>query len=115
FVRYKYKTTAESKERALLYSSFNAKLGLTNSLDVQVMFQTYARQHTQQLSTREKTTENGFGDLTIRLKKNVLGDDGNIAIAILPYVTLPTNQYEDNVQYEGGLIVPVMFKLKNNW
>ena len=115
FVRYKYKTSAESKEHALLYSSFNAKLGLTNGLDVQVMFQTYAQQHTQQLATKEKTKENGFGDLTIRIKKNVLGDDGNVAIAILPYLTFPTNQYEDNVQYEGGLIVPVMFKLKNNW
>jgi hypothetical protein len=115
FVRYKYKTTAESKEHTLLYNYFNAKLGLTNGLDVQVIIQTYAQQHMQQLATNEKTRDTGFGDLTIRLKKNILGDDGNIAIAILPYLTLPTNSYEEDAQYEGGVIVPIMFKLKNNW
>lgn len=115
FLRYEYKTTIESKEHALLYNYFNVKLGLTNSLAVQLLIQTYAHQNTVQLDTREKTSDAGFGDLTLRLKKNFLGDDGNISLAVIPYLTFPTNHYQDNSKYEGGVLVPIMFKLKNNW
>jgi len=115
FLRYEYKTTSESKEHALLYNYFNVKLGLTNSLAVQLLVQTYAHQNTVQLDTREKTSDAGFGDLTLRLKKNFLGDDGNISLAVIPYLTFPTNHYNDNSKYEGGILVPIMFKLKNDW
>jgi hypothetical protein len=115
FLRYQFKTTTESKEHALLYNYFNFKLGLTNSLAVQLLVQTYAKQHTLDLASHEKTTDAGFGDLTLRLKKNFLGDDGNVSLAVIPYLTFPTNHYEENNKYEGGILVPVMFKLKNDW
>ncbi len=115
FLRYEYKTTQESREHALLYNYFNIKLGLTNSLAVQLLVQTYAHQNTEQLDTHEKTSDAGFGDLTLRLKKNFLGDDGNISLAVIPYLTFPTNHYNDNSKYEGGILVPIMFKLKNDW
>lgn len=115
FLRYQYKTTDESRERALLYNYFNVKLGLTNSLAVQLLVQTYAHQSTLQLDTKDKTSDGGFGDLTLRLKKNFLGNDGNISLAVIPYLTFPTNHYDGNSKYEGGIIVPIMFKLKNDW
>jgi len=115
FLRYEYKTTIESKEHALLYNYFNVKLGLTNSLAVQLLVQTYAHQNTVQLDTHERTSDAGFGDLTLRLKKNFLGNDGNVSFAVIPYLTFPTNRYTDNSKYEGGVIVPIMFKLKNDW
>ncbi|RYE24146.1 MAG: transporter [Sphingobacteriaceae bacterium] len=115
FIQYQFKTTDESREHALLYNYFNIKLGLTNSLAVQLMVQTYAHQNTLQLDTREKTSDGGFGDVTLRLKQNFLGDDGNVSLAVIPFLTFPTNHYEENSKYEGGVIVPVMFKLKNKW
>ncbi|MGI4022838.1 MAG: transporter [Janthinobacterium lividum] len=115
FLRYEYKTTTESKEHALLYNYFNVKLGLTNSLAMQLLVQTYARQNTEALDTHEKTTDSGFGDLTVRLKKNFLGNDGNVSLAVIPYITFPTNRYQENTKYEGGIIVPIAFKLKNDW
>lgn len=115
FIQYQFKTTDESREHALLYNYFNVKLGLTNSLAVQLLVQTYAHQNTLNFASNEKTSNGGFGDLTIRLKKNFLGDDGNISLAIIPYLTFPTNRYEDNAKYEGGILVPIMFKLKNKW
>jgi len=115
FVRYQFKTTEESRKRALLYNYFNVKLGLTNSLAVQLLVQTYARQHSLQFSDNKRSTDAGFGDLTLRLKKNFLGDDGNVSLAVIPYLTFPTNHYEENTKYEGGIIIPVMFKLKNDW
>ncbi|MVN20689.1 transporter [Mucilaginibacter arboris] len=115
FLRYEFKTTEESKEHALLYNYFNVKLGLTNSIALQLLVQTYAHQNTEQLNTHEKTSDAGFGDLTLRLKKNFLGNDGNVSLAVIPYLTFPTNHYTDNSRYEGGIIVPIMFKLKNDW
>lgn len=115
FLRYEYKTTSESKEHAMLYNYFNVKLGLTNSLAAQLLIQTYAKRHTETLDTHEKTSNAGFGDLTVRLKKNFLGNDGNVSLALIPYLTFPTNRYQDNSKYEGGIIVPIMFKLKNDW
>ncbi|WP_419801387.1 transporter [Mucilaginibacter sp.] len=115
FVQYQYKTTDESKQHALLYNYFNIKLGLTNSLALQLNVQTFAQQFNQNLATKEKTKDGGFGDLTLRLKQNFLGNDGNISLAIIPYLTFSTNHYEENSRYEFGLIVPVMFKLKNKW
>jgi len=115
FLRYQYKTTEESRQHAILYNYFNLKLGLTNSLGVQLLIQTYARQQTETLDTHDKTTTAGFGDLTLRLKKNFLGDDGNIALAVIPYLTFPTNHYDDHSKYQGGVLVPIAFKLKDDW
>ncbi|MEX8546561.1 MAG: transporter [Mucilaginibacter sp.] len=115
FLRYEYKTTEEGRQHAILYNYFNIKVGLSNSLAAQVLIQTYAHQQNEDLATHEKTADAGFGDLTIRLKKNFLGDDGNISLAVIPYLTFPTNHYQDNSKYEGGIIVPIMFKLKNDW
>ena len=115
FVQYQYKTTDESKQHALLYNYFNIKLGLTNSLALQLNVQTFAQQFNQNLATKEKTKDGGFGDLTLRLKQNFLGNDGNISLAVIPYLTFPTNHYQDNSKYEGGIIVPILFKLKNDW
>ena len=53
----------------------------------------------------------GVGDTVARLKINVLGDDhGVIAVALLPYVKLPTAQSGlGNGRVEGGLILPISF------
>lgn len=115
FVRYQYKTTDESKQHALLYNYFNIKFGLTNSLAMQLNIQTFAQQTNQDLNTGNRTKQSGFGDLTLRLKQNFLGNDGNISLAVIPYLTFPTNHYEENSKYQGGIIVPIMFKLKNKW
>lgn len=78
FLRYEYKTTSESKERALLYNYFNIKLGLTNSLAVQLLVQTYAHQQTEALTTHEihPQTRNRNGNRRMRfyfekLPKNI--------------------------------------------
>ncbi len=97
FLRYEYKTTSESKEHTLLYNYFNIKVGLTNSLAAQLLIQTYTHQQTETLDTHEKTSNAGFGDLTVRLKKNFLRNDGNISLAVIPYLTFPTNHYECNL------------------
>ena len=115
FIQYEYKTTDENKQHALLYNYFNVKLGLTNSLALQLNIQTFAQENDQNLTTGNKTKQSGFGDLTLRLKQNFLGNDGNVSLAVIPYLTFPTSRYQDNSKYQGGIIVPIVFKLKNKW
>jgi hypothetical protein len=60
--------------------------------------------------TAGATTEaSGLGDTYVRLKMNLLGDDGGpVALALLPYVKAPTAAASlGNGRVEGGLILPV--------
>jgi hypothetical protein len=107
---------SESKEtHTLLINQMNLKIGLTNSTAIQIGYQTYGRQSERELDSDSKTINDGQGDLTFRIKQNLLGNDGgNFALALLPYVKLPTSRYEDS-RIEGGLIVPMQYKLPGEW
>jgi hypothetical protein len=65
----------------------------------------------------EVNENRGFGDVISRLKVNLWGNDGGTtALAVMPYVKLPTNT--DNVgnnSVEGGLIVPLGVSLPRQW
>lgn len=89
---------------------FNLKIGLTSSTDLQLAYDAYS--HTRMSgATRDRTS--GFGDLTVRLKHNIWGNDGgSTAFAIMPFVKIPTNNIEGlNNDAEGGLIVPLAIDL----
>ncbi len=85
------------------------KLGLTNTVDAELQVTPYESLTTR--SPSSTTTVSGVGDTLARLKFNLLGDDaGNVALALLPYIKLPTARSElGNGKVEGGLIVPVSF------
>lgn len=83
----------------------NIKFGLTTSTDIQFVIVPYANE-------REETPEGidrdeGLGDIEVRLKWNLWGNDkGDTALALLPFVKIPTGTEVSNDQWEGGLIVP---------
>jgi hypothetical protein len=87
------------------------KLGLFNRLDVQLVLEPYNVVR-ERLGTNELNTR-GFGDTTLRLKYNLWGnDDGPTAIAVMPYVKLPTSK--DGLgsdSLEGGVILPLSVEL----
>ncbi|GAA3964911.1 hypothetical protein GCM10022246_17530 [Pedobacter ginsengiterrae] len=102
-------------KRTYLYNQGNLKLGVTSSTAVQLVVQSFVYQRE---SSGEGGVErsHGFGDLTLRIKQNLLGNDkGSFAIAILPYVKFPTSGVEKGERYEGGLIVPMSLKLPGDW
>lgn len=109
------KDRSELKETTtLLVNQANIKLGLTQNTALQVGFQTYGRQKEKELNGENSVTE-GFGDVTVRLKQNIIGNDkGNFVMALIPYVKFPTSQFEDS-RFEGGLIVPMIYKLPGEW
>ena len=76
------------------YGQINMKAGLTHNVDFQAVIDIRSE------TLGDWTT---FGDLTIRLKYNLWGNDsGNSALAIMPFVTAPTR----NDEWQGGIIVP---------
>jgi hypothetical protein len=87
------------------FSQMNCKLGLLHDMDLQIVFDTY----TQQRSTTDEVTNklSGFGDVTLRLKMNMWGnDEGTTALALMPYVKIPSNTRLSNKEWEYGLIIP---------
>ncbi|WP_051349405.1 transporter [Chryseobacterium gregarium] len=109
--------TSESKQtHTLLINQFNLKIGLTGSTAIQIGFQTYGRQEEKEPASGSKTTQDGYGDMNIRIKQNLIGNDhGNFVLALLPYVKFPTSKYEDDSRFEGGLIVPMLYKFPGEW
>jgi hypothetical protein len=98
-----------------LFTNPTLKLGVTNNLDLEVNMTPY-----EMVSVRERgvtTHSGGVGDLFIRAKANLVGDDsGNIAVAISPFLKVPTASHAiGNGAVEGGVIVPVQFNLAGGW
>ena len=100
--------TSNGSEREFSLGELNAKIGLDSSTDLQVVLPTY---------TRVRNGGEGFGDVEIRLKHNLWGnDDGSTALALMPFIKLPTaNGDLGNGEFEGGLIVPFGFEGPAGW
>lgn len=87
----------------------NLKLGLTGRTDLQLLIDPYIRQIVTDHTTGARDRIAGFGDVTLRLKRNLWGNDGGAtALALMPFVKLPTaSNGIGNGAVEFGLIVPL--------
>jgi hypothetical protein len=92
---------------------FNLKFGLTHDMDVQFVYGSLSRVRIIGSEADETGSESGGGDLTIRVKRNLWGNDGGrTALALMPFVKLPVNSLASlNSEVEGGLIVPLAIDL----
>ncbi|MBK1832943.1 transporter [Roseibacillus ishigakijimensis] len=85
-------------EESHTFGSLTAKVGLTDSSDLQFVWDSYSR---------TDSGAEGSGDLTIRYKHNLWGNEGGgTAFALFPFVKIPTGGELSNDQWEGGLILP---------
>jgi hypothetical protein len=89
------------------------KLGVTNWMDVEVQFN--GLQYTQTFdsgSAPNFQNSTGFGDVFLRSKINLLGNDnGPVGFALIPYVKLPSSTpLISNGAVEGGLIAPLALR-----
>ena len=92
------------------------KLGLTNSIDGEVTINFYQVQRTKDRQTSTTQSAHGFGDITLRMKAALFGNDGgDYAAAIIPVLKIPTAARAlGNNQVEGGVLVPFQFPLPLN-
>jgi hypothetical protein len=93
-----------------LIGAFNLKLGLLDNVDIQFVFDVFARERVSDVVTQ--SISDGFSDITTRIKFNLWGnDEGKTALALMPYVRIPAGSNMSNHQVEGGLIIPFSIDL----
>lgn len=114
----RYKKNGENtRSRTLNYAVPNIKFGLTNTTDIQFVVDNYVKQTTSDKVANTSDTIDGFGDVTIRLKQNLWGNDGGqTAFALMPYIKTPTNTNNlGNDSVEWGVIAPLAIDLGNGY
>ncbi len=95
-----------------IYGQVNFKAGLTQGTDLQVIVNSHAIAGESERGDITRTS--GFGDITVRLKKNLWGNDsGPSALAIMPYVTIPTHTNVSDEAWAGGLVMPLSITLSD--
>ena len=93
----------------------NLKAGLTQNMDLQMVFGTYTQEKTTEPGSA-KTLNGGLGDLLLRLKINLLGNDnGKFAFGIMPMIKLPSSSSVSNDHIEGGLASMLAWNVADNW
>jgi hypothetical protein len=93
------------------------KAGLTNNVDLEVNFAPIVGVHAFNSTTDAWSTTWGIGDLFVRTKVNLWGNDGGTsAMALIPYVKVPTAPPGiGNGAVEGGVIAPLSISLPNGF
>lgn len=89
------------------------KLGITDRLDLEANLPPVEIVRTHDRGAGTDTSVNGIGDLVLRAKYALVGNGGAaLAIAIAPYIKLPTARHAiGNGAVEGGLLLPVSANL----
>lgn len=112
-----HNNTSGTTTSNLLVADPTLKVGLTNKTDLEMALAPINFNQSHIRGTTTKNTAAGFGDVYTRLKYNVLGDDsGDYAVAVVPYVKVPTAAHNvGNGHWEGGGYVPFIAALPQDW
>ncbi|MFD2257038.1 transporter [Luteolibacter algae] len=98
----------DGEEDSFALSELNFKYGITGNSDLQLVLPLY--EHVVDGA-------NGFGDIQLRFKQNLWGNDsGRTAFAIMPFIQLPTGA--DGItteKFEGGVILPLGISTAGRW
>jgi len=107
---------------AFEFATTNVRIGIAHNAEVGFVWQPYGVVRTAQGDPVATFRQLGIGGLELRAKFNLWGNDafdkvGATAFALLPFVTLPTD--DDNgispAFVEGGLVVPFAIKLSEKF
>lgn len=94
-----------------LFNNCTLKAGITNSLDFQLVIESFVHEKTTVGNQVSETS--GFGHISLRAKQNIWGNDRGItALSILPFINLPKGSDE---KISGGVVFPFAASLPNNW
>ena len=92
------------------FGSTLIKYGVSDRADVELGITPFQRLRVRGNGLSEHAS--GFGDLVVRVKYRLTRDDAPVAVAIDPFVKVPTaNRRLGNGKVEGGVTVPVSFAL----
>lgn len=111
---YGYDKEAGVRAESWVIGETNVKYGLTGNSDLQLVLQPWVSE--SETLGGVKTTAEGFGDVQVRLKVNLWGNDGGgSALALLPYVQIPSGTEVSVDEWEGGVFVPFGMDLAHGW
>jgi hypothetical protein len=110
---YSQLTAGGQRTDMLVTPNLTLKLGVATNADLELNIVPYERSTVTTRATGEHVATAGFGDMVARLKVNLWGNDGGgSALAVIPYVKIPTAQEGlGNGATEGGLLVPLSLSL----
>jgi hypothetical protein len=119
-VNYTYSKYLGISSRSLQALDPTFKMGVTNWMDLELQFnglQSSRSFDSESSSSSTVAHGMGFGDVVLRTKMNVFGnDDGPAGLAVIPYVKLPSSvPVISNGAVEGGLIVPLALRLPQDY
>ena len=115
-VNFTHQVTGSVHTDTLLVPNPTFKVGLTNNIDLELNIAPVVGVHTFNSAPLVSSTTWGNGDLFVRSKVNLWGDDGGgtSAFALIPYIKAPTAPTGiGNGAVEGGVIAPLAFNLPN--
>lgn len=102
----------DTRTTSLLFAPLLLKAGIGGSAEAQLLLFPYGRVRTESSPAGKANLQAGFGDLTIRLKVNLLGNDaGAFALAVVSFAHLPTRGALANEAALGGLAIPLSLDL----
>lgn len=104
-VSYSQRLDTDFRDESLSFGEINFKYGLTNDVDLQVIWVPYNQNRQDGGPEDENASQAGTGDVVARVKWNLMGNDGGpFAMSVLPYVKIPTATHRiGNDMWEGGL------------
>ena len=115
FVDYTHDDEAGTHSDATTWFDTNVKFGITNAMDLQLIFAVYSQEEVRAGGSPNQTL-NGVSDVTIRLKINLWGNDGGeTAFGIMPFVKVPTGTEVSNDEFEGGFIAMLGWDVADTW
>jgi hypothetical protein len=91
----------------------NFKIGLAADHDLQFVVRPYVRESRRGFANSDAE---GFGDVEVRWKWNLWGNDGGpSALGLMPFVSVPTRTAVSGGEWEGGAILTYATELPADW
>jgi hypothetical protein len=114
---YTYDSADNETVKSLAIAPMNLKVGVLNNVDLQIIVESYNIQRTKDHAVGTTERVSGFGDLLLRCKTNLWGNDGGpTALSVMPFVKFPTSARGlGNDAVEGGIIFPFAMDLPCEW
>ncbi len=117
---YSRRLDTDYRKETWIWGEVNAKYGITDTMDLQIFWQAYS---TERYKGNSEDVDNlgtykeGVTDLTIRLKKNLFGNDGGPwAMSVVPFIKIPTAKHKiGNDMWEGGISINSEIDLGGGW
>jgi len=113
----KTKITDSKTTNKSIFNLTALRIGITQSLEAEIITTPIIWRKRQDHLSQTTENQKGFGDTTLRLKYNLLGNDsGSFSIAAIPFLKIPTNSDNlSNDHHEGGISIPMDLALKNGY